>query len=580
MSVFQKLMFLLTPAQKRGLMILGGLLLIGIFLEMVGLGILIPALSIVLKSDIGKEYPSLQPFLNAIGNPSQKQLVILSMSFLVFVYFFKGVYLIFITWKQAKYNTGLSIEMANKLFLGYLTQPYTFHLQRNSAGLVRNIQSEVGMLNSVGQSILILATEFSMVLSMIIVLLIVEPIGAISVSVFLGVSGYIFHRLTKARILSWGEKRQKYDMEAYLHVLQGLGGIKDIKLLGKEKNVHTRYKNNNDRKISIVVKQTTLTQVPRIYLELLAVLGLAGLVILMILQAKPLEQLIPILGVFVAAAFRMIPSVNRIMGSVQNIQYGKPVVELLFEEFTAIQNSSHSADQRPKIEFEDSIQIKDLVLQYENTTSPALKCVSASIQKGEVIGFIGTSGSGKSTLVDVVLGLLTPTKGTVIVDGRDIQKDLRAWQDNLGYVPQTIYLTDDSLRRNVAFGISDEQIDEAAVNRAIKSAQLDDFVESLDEGLDTIVGERGVRLSGGQRQRIGIARALYHNPSVLVFDEATSSLDTNTEELIMDTIMDLKGTKTILIVAHRLSTVKRCNRIYRLSHGEIEEQGIPENILY
>jgi len=579
MSVFQKLMFILSSAQKRGLLILGGLLVIGIFIEMIGLGILIPALSIVLKSDIAKEYPSLQPFLAFIGNPSEKQLVTLCMSFLIFIYFFKCLYLIFITWKQTKFNTSLTIEIANKLFLGYLTQPYDFHLQRNSAGLVRNIQSEVGMLNSVGQSVLILATEFSIVFSMIIILFIIEPLGALSIAGFLGVSGYIFHRLTKFRISIWGEKRQKYDMQAYLHVLQGLGGIKDIKLLGKEKSIYSLYKNNNDNRIGIVVKQTTLTQVPRIYLELLAVFGLASLVILMTLQARPLEQLIPILGVFVAAAFRMIPSVNRIMGAVQNIQYGKPVVELLYEEFSYIHTRSHSTDQRTKIDFKNSLQIQDLVFQYENSNSAALKGVSASVKKGEVIGFIGTSGSGKSTLVDVVLGLLIPTKGAVLVDGRDIHEDLRAWQDILGYVPQTIYLTDDSIRRNVAFGISDEHIDEAAVIWAIKSARLEDFVSSLDEGLNTNVGERGVKLSGGQRQRIGIARALYHDPSVLVFDEATSSLDTHTEELIMNTIMDLKGTKTILIVAHRLSTLKKCNRIYRITKGVIEKQGTPENIL-
>lgn len=319
------------------------------------------------------------------------------------------------------------------------------------------------------------------------------------------------------------------------------------------------------------MKIGTLNLVPRSYLELLAVIGLAGLIILMVLQGRSLELLIPTIGIFMVAAFRMIPSVNRIMSSMQIIRFSKPAIDMLYEEFTMINTSTNSqvANDLCKMPFNESIEIRDLTFRYSGADKNSIENVTLAIKKGESIGLVGPSGSGKSTMIDLVLGLLTPVSGTITIDGQNIQDNLRGWQNQIGYVPQSIYLTDNTLRRNVAFGISNEKIDNEAVARVIKAAQLDEFVQSLPEGLETFVGERGVRLSGGQRQRIGIARALYHDPEVLVLDEATSALDSVTETGVMQAVSALKGSKTLILIAHRLTTLENCDRIYTLKHGKI-----------
>lgn len=579
MTLLNKLSYLLSKAQKRQLVVLVGLMIIGMFFEMAGLGVLIPALSLMLNSDIGKTYPVVQPYLEALGNPTQSQLVIWGMSFLVFVYLLKAVFLVFLSWRQARFTTELSSDLSRNLFLGYLRQPYTFHLQRNSAELLRNIQSEISLFTSVSQSVINLSIEFSAIIGVAFMLIFVEPLGAIVVTSFLAVSALGFHRLTKNKLLNWGKRRQFHSGLLNQHLLQGLGGVKDVKLMGREDHFIKAYAEHNTANAKIQVKVTTLGLVPRVYLELLAVIGLAGLITLMMAQKKPLDLLLPTLGIFVAAAFRLIPSVNRIMNYVQQIRYSQPVIEVLFKEFSLIRNAMVSNSNTSKLNFNHELEVKDLRFQYSNTNMNALDKVSINIKKGESVGFIGSSGSGKTTLVDVILGLLTPDTGVILLDGQDIQKNMRGWQDQIGYVPQSIYLTDDTLRHNVAFGIPNDQINDVAIARAIKASQLDEFIQSLPNKLETYVGERGIRLSGGQRQRIGIARALYHDPSILVLDEATSSLDSATERSVMKAVSALQGSKTLLIVAHRLSTVEHCDRLYRLNQGKIVEVGTPLNIL-
>lgn len=549
------------------------------FFEMAGLGILIPALGLMLNSNIGKEYPALQPYLNALGNPTQVQLVLWGMSVLVLVYVIKAGFLIFLSWRQSKFSAELSADISSKLFLGYMRQPYAFHLQRNSAELLRNIQNEVGQFSFISQSVITLTIEFSIVVGVAFMLIIVEPLGALVVTFFLTIAVISFHRLTKNKLLYWGERRQLHAGLANMHLLQGLGGVKDVKLLGRENYFLDEYDVHNTSNAKIQTKVAALGLVPRSYLELLAVIALAGLIVVMVIQKKPLDLLLPTMGVFAAAAFRMIPSANRIMNSLQGIRFAQPVVDLLYNEFRLIRNTEVANPISSNFFFHSELQLKEITFQYFNTNFKALDNVTMNIKKGESVGFIGASGSGKTTLVDIVLGLLVPEKGSIIVDGQDIQKNMRIWQDQIGYVPQSIYLTDDTLRRNVAFGIPSTQVDDIAVERAIKAAQLDEFVETLPEGLETFVGERGVRLSGGQRQRIGIARALYYDPPLLLLDEATSALDTTTEVGVMQAVLALKGEKTILIVAHRLSTVANCDRLYRLDKGKVVEEGTPQTVL-
>ena len=554
-------------------------MIIGVVFEMIGLGALIPALGLMLNPKIINDYPFLNKLFTYFGNPSQIKIVVFGLVTLILIYIIKATFLIYLGWRQSKFSSELSAYLSNKLFAGYLKLPYSFHLEKNSAELLRNIQNEVGLFTFVSQSVIALSVEISIVAGVVLFLIILEPSGALGITSFLGIAVFIFHSITKKRLLFWGVLRQAHTGKANLHLLQGLGGVKDVKLLCREDYFLNEFRVHNNSISKIQTKVSTLSLVPRIYLELLAVIGLVGLIIIMVIQKKPTELFLPTVGVFIAAAFRMIPSANRIMTSIQGIRYAKPVVELLYTEIELIKSINETKKSNEPIVFIDKLQIRNLSFQYPNSNIMALDNVTLSIKNGQTVGIIGSSGSGKTTLVDVILGLLMPTSGDILSDDKQININIRNWQSQIGYVPQTIYLTDDTLRNNIAFGIPANEINEIGILNAIKAVRLEEFVFNLPNGLNTFVGERGVRLSGGQRQRIGIARALYNNPSFLLLDEATSALDNLTESAVMDEVMSMKGQRTILIIAHRLSTVSKCDIIYRFSSGKIVEVGSPQSVL-
>lgn len=572
MNTPQKLWYLLTSEQRRAAIVLLGLMLIGVVLETLGIGLIIPALALMTQGDIADKYPALVPWLNSLGNYSHKQLVIGGLLVLIVVYAIKALFLGFLAWRQAQFVFGLRANLSQRLFTGYLHQPYTFHLQNNSAQLIRNTIGQVADVTNVIQKSLILITEILVLLGIFALLLAVEPLGALLVVSILGLAGWGFNQFTRSYVLRWGKDLQHHDGLRIQHLQQGLGGAKDVKLLGRESDFLDQYWLHNISSANIGLRQDTLGALPRLWLELLAVTGLVSLVLVMIWQGKPLDTLLPTLGLFAAAAFRVMPSGNRVINAIQSLHYSLPVIDTLHGELRLF-NATKSPPQGQHLPFNNALSLERVCFQYHSAESQALCGISLKILRGTSVGFIGGSGAGKSTLVDIILGLLTPQSGTIKIDGIDIQTNLRGWQDQIGYVSQSIFLTDDTLRRNVAFGLPDDQIDEAAVWRAILAAQLEQFVNELPQGIDTLVGERGIRLSGGQRQRIGIARALYHDPQVLVLDEATSSLDNATEYGVMEAVRALQGDKTILIVAHRLSTVEHCDRLFRLERGKLVEEG-------
>jgi ABC-type multidrug transport system fused ATPase/permease subunit len=356
------------------------------------------------------------------------------------------------------------------------------------------------------------------------------------------------------------------------HVHQGLAGAKDAKLLGREGSFLSEFEKHNLASARVTGRINAVVHIPRLWYELIAVGGLTLLASVLAWQGNTGPALVARLGLFAVAAFRLLPSANRMLNTWQTVKVCQPVVDSLYDELGIAAHNPPPA-HRDRLPFTDAITVNDVWLQYIGAPEPALLGVSLRIRHGQSFGIIGGSGAGKSTLVDVILGLLSPDRGTITVDGREIRDGLRDWQNNIGYVPQSIYLTDDTIRRNVAFGIPPAEIDDDDVQRALKAAQLDAFVATLPEGIDTLVGERGVRLSGGQRQRIGIARALYLDPDVLVLDEATSSLDNDTEKGVMEAVNQLHGRKTLIIVAHRLSTVAGCDELIKLEHGRIASSG-------
>ena len=579
-TIYSKIYHLLTLSERKGVLVLLILMMVGMLLETLGIGLIIPVVTLMMQADLASSYPVIIPILDYFERPSQTMLITAVMLGLVGVYFIKNLFLAFLIWKQTHFVYGVRVSLSHRLFAIYLRQPYTFHLQRNSAELVRNVNGEVGAFTVAISNAQLLIAELMVLFGITILLLLVEPMGALIVAIVIGGAAWSFHRVTRARISKWGEERQFHDGLRIQHLQQGLGGAKDVKLLGRESDFLAQYHTHNMKSARVSKLHTVLQNYPRLMFELLAVTGLAILVISMLSQGRDMASIIPTLGLFAAAAFRLMPSVNRVLSSAQALRYNLPVVNMLYEEvnLTSPEPVSQQAAGSPEV-FRYELMLTNLKYQYIGAALPALDGISINIKKGETVGLIGASGSGKSTFIDVILGLLTPGAGLVEVDGQDIQISLRQWQDQIGYVPQSIYLTDDTMRRNIAFGLPKEQINDAAVHRAIKAAQLEDFVNSLPDGMETIVGERGVRLSGGQRQRIGMARALYHDPDVLVLDEATSALDTATEMGVMQAVMALHGEKTIIIVAHRLSTVKHCDRLYRLDKGKVIEEGTPAELI-
>jgi len=544
-------------------------------LETLGVGLVVPATTIMMQDDLAARYPHIQPVIEWMGNPDQSLMISGALLGLIGIYLIKNLFLAFLAWRQTRFAFGVQVQLSQRLFTTYLRQPYTFHLQRNSAQLIRNVTGEVGMFTGTITNSLIIFTESLVLLGIGTLLIIIEPMGALVVVFVLGASTWGFNHAMRTRILRWGKLRQHHDGLRIQHLQQGLGGAKDVKLLGREEDFLAQYRVHNTQSARVAQFQSTLQLIPRLWLELLAVAGLALLVQTMLTQGREMINIVPTLGLFAAAAFRLMPSVNRILTALQSLRYTHVVINTLYEEFKLEVSEPDAilgkAAEETAPAFQKEIRLSAISYSYPSASAEALHDLSIVIRKGESVGFIGPSGSGKSTLVDVILGLLPPDAGNVIVDGFDIQESMRAWQNQIGYVPQTIYLTDDTLRRNVAFGLPDSQINDASVNRAIKDAQLEEFVASLPIGIKSVVGERGIKLSGGQRQRIGIARALYHDPAVLVLDEATSALDTKTESDVMKAVNALQGSKTILIVAHRLSTIERCNRLYRLDHGTVVE---------
>jgi len=575
-SNIKKIWGILLPRERKDSFILFIFMLIGVGLETLGVGLVIPALSLFTQHNIAAKYPALIPILNFFGNPDQHTLVIGGLLVMLCVYFIKAVFLVFLTWSQNRFTFGIGARVSLGLFTIYLRQPYEFHLQRNSAQLIRNVTNEVSIfIGSVLSPILQLFTESLIVVGLCLMLLIAEPIGTISIVCVLGVTSWGFFHYTEGSITRWGKDRQHQEGLRIQDLQQGLGGAKDVKLLGREDDFLNQYSIHNKESAKVGQLNNTIQQLPRIWLELLAVCGLVALVLVMLAQGGALETIIPKLGLFAVVTFRLMPSVSRMLNVVQSLKYCLPVIDILEKDLnlSALEDSVTSSR---KSSFHNSLELQNITYTYPGVVLPSLKDISLTIKCGESVGFIGTSGAGKSTLVDMLLGLLPPDKGIIKVDDEDIQKNLRGWQNQIGYVPQSIFLTDDTLLRNIAFGISSEKINQESVLNAIRAAHLEDFILSLPDGINTVVGERGVRISGGQRQRIGIARALYHDPSVLVLDEATSALDTATEHGVMEAVRELQGSKTIIIVAHRLSTIEHCDLLYTLENGQIKSVGTPD----
>ena len=566
-STLKKINFLITKRQRKGLVILTLLLFIGMFLEIFGLGILIPTISIILDPEITDKTPLILSIRNFFSEFSDLSFVFIFLGALVLVYLIKSVFIVFLTHKQNRFLSNIIAYISNNLFTNYMNQSYSFHLNRNASELFKNIQIEIAGLSVFLQSLITLFIEGGFTISVLATLIYIEPIGALSIGLFYGLLSISFFQFTKNKLKTWGKLRQDLDSETTKIALEGLGGIKDLIILGKTSFFTEMFSSRNYMKARVNSNHSTISQLPRFYLELLSIIGLVSFIVLLLFQGKDTTSLISILGVFVAATFRMIPSLNRIIGGVQSMKYYRPSLDIIYKELKIDTGPGQAALEKIQFNFQNEIKLENIRFSF-NEDRVILKDINLKIKKGQTIGIIGESGSGKSTLIDLIIGLHKPTSGQILIDGVSGFQIDQQWRKKIGYVSQSIYLIDDTIKNNIALGVQENEIIDLRINELLKQVQLEEFISNLKFGVNTKVGERGVQLSGGQRQRIGIARALYHDPDVIILDEATSALDNETERDLMESFNNLIGVKTIIMIAHRMTTLKDCDFIYKIEKGE------------
>ena len=581
---FHKLRQLFSRSEKFKIIALFLMMLLAALLEVAGIGMVPAFVSIVANPQRAFEHEYFGPLLERLGIESSRDLLIYGAIALVGIFVVKNTYILFFRYIESRFIYSRQYSFSHKLMRTYMQAPYTFYLQRNTSELIRNTTGEVQLL--VGQvlnPILKISKESIMSLAVIIFLLVMEPVITLFVSLIMGGMAGAFLYFTQRRIKSYGMEEQVCRKEMIQHAQQGFGGIKDARVLNREANFIEAFRKVAFRSSRLLFIKKFIADIPRPIIETMAVVAIMLIAVVMHLQGRPIASIIPVIAMFGVAIVRLMPSIQIIAQMLTNLRYHIVSVNPIYDDLTAMKKYGEEfrtdRQRNAKTTLTHAVQIHDLHYHYPNSDEQALNGVSLEIPKGRAVAFVGPSGAGKTTIVDVLLGLLEPQKGKILVDDKNIFDSISAWQRNIGYIPQFIYLSDDTLRRNIAFGLPDSDIDEEKIHKAVELAQLNELVSRLPDGLDTVIGERGARLSGGQRQRIGIARALYNDPQVLVMDEATSALDNITEQHIIQSIESLKGERTIIMIAHRLTTVMNCDVLYMKENGKIVDQGAYKELL-
>ena len=556
------------------------------FFELVSIGS-IPAFVMIIV-DVDRFISILSPyvpsdFFQGITNQS---ITIIAASILAIVFLIKNIYLFLIIYFQGKILKDLRFSTSVKLFKYYINLPYIDHLSKNPAILIRTIESDVALAYTYIVSNITLIRESVILISLFILLLVADPLISSFSLLFLGLPILIFYMFYRRTLKSKGAHLQELIGKKFKTINQSLGLIKETKLLNRENFFFSSFFDVTNKAEKINFFSYIMTSTPRLFLEVIALSAVVIVCALLVFIGRPPDAILPIVSLFAISAVRLIPGLNIITSSLTTIRFRKPSFDLIVEEIkklnssTDIKNFKNTENKNNnKIEFKTEILLKDLSFNYKAENKIAINNISMNIKKGTRVGIIGRSGSGKSTLVDIILGLLEPEKGEILVDGTNISKNKRSWQSYIGYIPQDIYLLDDTIKNNITFGIDKKNINEKLLKDSIKIAQLEKFVETSKNKLDTVVGNRGIKISGGEKQRIGIARALYNNPKILIFDEATSALDIDNENKILDEIYEGIGDKTLIIISHRNNTVKYCDLIYVMEQGKIIDQGSYKGIM-
>ena len=576
-DIIKKLFSILSRRQKRNVGWMGVMILIGALLETVGVSMIVPLAQAILDADKLAENEYVILVCDILGLENMNQFVILMLVAVIAVFVIKNAYLLLMNYVQARFVNNNQFLTVNYMLEEYLNRPYEFYLNADIPTVFRTVDSDVPKVFIVLLEFIQLMTEVVVSIFLCVVLLIVDPTMTIMITaILLGMTAIIV-KIVKPRLNALGQENQAIQARMGKWRNQSIFGIKEVKVLHKEKFFVDNFSVYSRRGADLNSKYTVFNNAPRLLIETICIGGLLGYMALCILMGMELTELAPQIMAFAVAAIRLMPSVNRINSHVTNIAFFGPSVDFVYHNIDFHDykeerktNREEITDQLP-IEVKDTIALNQITYAYPNTTKLILDKADMVIPVGKSVGIVGPSGAGKTTAVDILMGLLQIQGGTITCGGRNVMENYPSWLGHIGYIAQNIYLTDDPVRDNIAFGVNREEIDDRRVWEVLEEAQMKEFVLELPEGLDTSVGERGVRISGGQRQRLGIARALYHNPEILVFDEATSALDTETETAIMEAIDKFHGKKTLIIIAHRLRTIENCDLIFRVENGKIQQ---------
>ena len=582
LKILKKMNVLLDGRQKRAMVALIIMMLIGGVLESLGVSMLVPIVTVVMDPEAVSESDFLSSIYETLGMESNAQFAMFLLLSFVGMTVIKNVYLFFQQKAQLKFVYTNQFATSRRMMINFMQRPYEYYLNADTSVIQRNITSDVNNMYGLILSCLQLFSECIVFVCLVVALflysdaMMIVTVAALMVALLL-----VIKKVLKPIMIKAGQENQDYYSGLYKWIEQSVMGIKEIKIGCKENYFINEYAKCGAGYVNSVQKYNLFNATPRLLIETVCIAGMVGYFVLSIGQGTQLKELLPQLSALAAAAMRLLPCVNRINNYQTSISYFEPffmgVSDNLQEEIHDgnVTYDAEAYKQRQSVEklpLEKLIRLEDITYKYPNTETLIFNHADMEIPIGSSVGIVGVTGAGKTTIVDILLGLLQMESGRILADGTDVSGHYAAWLKNIGYIPQTIFMIDDSIRKNVAFGVPEEEIDDEKVWRALQEAALDDFVKSLPDGMETGIGERGIRISGGQRQRISIARALYEDPEVLVLDEATSALDNETEAAIMDSINRLHGRKTLVIIAHRLQTIEKCDMVYRVAEGAISRE--------
>lgn len=575
MDIFKKLNYILDKKQKLNIGVLGIMIFIGGLLETLSVSAMLPVVWVIIDPVSIQNNKYCARIIEALHIQDMKEFTVILLVLLMIMYVLKNVYLLILTNEQNRFISFNRNKLISQVLREFLNRPYEFYLDADIPTVFRLTDSDIPNVFNILMALISMASETVVFILICIALVVIDWKLVLFLVVVFGIITLIMFKVLKPKLSDLGASNLAVQSRIAKWRIQAIYGIKDVKVLHRESFFADNYESNGKTGAKLSRKYAVINAMPRLLIESLFMVAILGYLVVQILSGNDVTQMIPMLSAFGVAAVRLMPCINRINTYMTDISYFKPCLDYVYENMNINEISKKTnqtllpADESKTMQLNNKIELKDIVYAYPNTENLIFDHAQMSVPYGKSVGIMGPSGAGKSTIVDILLGLLKVHEGQILCDGVNIFDNYPAWLAQIGYIPQSIYLVDEPVRNNIAFGIAEEEIDDKRIWQVLEEAQLKEFIETLPEGLDTAIGDRGVRLSGGQRQRLGIARALYHNPEILVFDEATSALDNETEAAVMEAINSFHGKKTMIIIAHRLNTIEKCDLIYKVEGGKI-----------